>query len=142
MSDAKTVSVGCKLPNGIICQIRSKDGQVVIQAHTLKGANDARIVGGYGITDDVPADFMTEWLRLNAKHPAVVNGSIFTHADSKSAEVMAKDRREAKTGLEGIDPVKSGMLDGPVKGSPDPQALATYNKLKAENPDRNRQRVE
>jgi hypothetical protein len=135
----KLVSVGCKLPHGIHLDMKAQDGS--LQRVTLKGANDARIVGGYGITENVSAEFMTAWLKKNARHAAVVNQSIFLHNDTRSAESMAKERRDIPTGLEGIDPVKTGMLKG-ANGENDADALKAYNKARAENPDRNRQRVE
>lgn len=137
----KFVSVGCKLPHGLRMELKAKDGAIT-QAFTVVGANHARIIGGYGITEMVPADFVTEWLRRNAKHPAVVNGSIFVHADTKSAEAMAKERgNDIVTGLEAIDPVKTGMLKG-ADGEVDKAALKKYNEAKAQNPERNRQRAE
>lgn len=136
--NVKLVSVGCKLPHGLILELKTNDG---FARHTLKGANAARIVGGYGITENVPADFMAQWLKKNARHAAVVNGSIFIHSDAKSAEAMAKERQDIATGLEAIDPVKAGMLRG-ADGEVDKVALTNFNKLRAENPDRNRQRVE
>lgn len=135
MSNDKTVTVGCKLPHGLILDLKV-GGELV--RHTLKGANAARIIGGYGITENIPADFMEQWLKKNAKHPAVANGSIFLHNDTKSAESIARERREIDTGLGAIDPIKSGMLRG-EDGKDDTAALANYNKLKRENPARNAQ---
>lgn len=136
---AKTVAVGCKLPCGLVLELVTNDGIKV--RHTLKGANASRIIGGYGITENIPAEFMERWLKKNAKHPAVVNGSIFYHTDVKGAEATAKERRDLVTGLEAIDPVKAGMLRN-EQGEPDKAALAAYNELKSKNPDRNRQQVE
>lgn len=140
MSDSKAtfVSVGCKLPHGLHLDLKQNGEPVRV---TLVGANAARIVGGYGITENVPAEFMTEWLKKNAKHKAVVNGLIFVHNDMKSAESMAKERRKNDSGLEAIDPVASGMLKG-ENGQDDVGALATYNEARAKNPSRNAQRVE
>jgi hypothetical protein len=133
------VSVGCKLPNGLILDLKTNSGDA--QRVTLKGANAARIIGGYGITENVPAAFMDQWLKKNQRHPAVVNGSIFLHNDTESAEAIAKERRDIATGLDAIDPLKLGMLKGP-DGKADPEALKSYNHAKATNPERNRQRVE
>lgn len=138
--DSSTVvTIGCKLPHGLIIEARDNSGE--IQRVTLKGANDARIVGGYGITENVPADVWGAWLKRHAKFPAVVNGQVFVHTDIKSVESEAKNRREVVTGFEPIDPVKNGMLKG-AHGEPDEEALKTYRKQVSENPDRNRQRVE
>lgn len=48
MAKQKTVTVGCKLPNGLIIEV---GGQSV----ELNGANASNIIGGHGITYDVDA---------------------------------------------------------------------------------------
>jgi hypothetical protein len=135
-ASTKTVTVGCKLPNGLHLDLKANDGAT--SRVTLKGANDSRIVGGFGLTENVSAEFMERWLKKNAKHPAVVGGAIFIHSDMRSAESLAKERRDLTTGLDAIDPVKSGMLRNET-GQDDPKAIADYNKRKQENPARNRQ---
>ncbi len=54
----ETVVIGCKLPNGFYMQV----GEVV---HTIKGFNSSVVVGGHGITEDVPADLWAAWLKEN-----------------------------------------------------------------------------
>lgn len=134
------VTVGCKLPHGLRLSL-SHPNKPATEFAVLKGANASRIVGGFGLTENVPGDMMAEWLKQNAKHPAVVNGSIFIHGDARSAESIARERSKVETGLEPIDPVKSGMLRG-EDGETDKEALKNYRALQGANPDRNRQRVE
>lgn len=134
----KLVSVGCKLPHGLHLDLKGNDGNIRV---SLVGANASRIVGGYGITENVSAEFMAQWLKKNAKHPAVVDSSIFIHSDARSTEAMAKERQSVVTGLEPIDPLKNGMLRG-SDGEIDKVALAKYNEQRAVNPERGRQRVE
>lgn len=132
-----TCIVGCKLPHGLHLELKAKDGRV--RRFTLKGNNDSRIVGGYGLTDGVPTEFMTEWLRRNAEHPAVKNGMVFMHNDPRSAEAHAKERRGILTGLEPLDPiaeVKNKRIQLDAEGE------KAYRKQVAENPMRNRQIVE
>jgi len=135
----KLVSVGCKLPHGLVLSLTTGGGDVI--SHTLKGMNAKRIVGGHGITENIPADFMMMWLEKNARHPAVKNGSIFIHSHTKSAEAMARERVKNQSGLEPIDPIKNGMLKN-ENGDLDKAAVAVYNKARESNPDRNRQQVE
>ncbi len=138
---AQFVTVGCKLPNGLFLDLKTKSGDE--QRVVLKGANDSRIVGGYGLTEGVPAEFITEWLKRNARHPAVVNKHIFLHDQTESAVSIAKENREVKTGLEAIDPISNGMLKKSKDGNElDPEAVKAYNKQKATNPNRNMQQVE
>jgi hypothetical protein len=146
MSDApkieaavKVVAVGCKIPTGLHLDLVANDGAKI--RHTLKGANAARIVGGYGITENIPVEFMERWLKKNSRHPAVLSGAIFYHTDVNGAKATAKERCDLVTGLEPIDPLKTGMLRGP-DGENDRAAVADYNELKSKNPDRNRQQVE
>lgn len=138
-SSTGAVVVGCKLPHGLVLRVKNKDGSIV--EHTLNGSNASRIVGGFGLTENLPEDFMKRWLHENSRHPAVINGSVFIHNDVKSAKSMARERGELPTGFESIDPVKANMLRG-ENGENDPAALADYNRMKAKNPDRNRQQVE
>lgn len=136
-ASATTCVVGCKLPHGLHLDLVNKDGQNV--RYTLKGANAARIVGGYGFTDGVPTEFMTEWLKVNANHPAVKAGAIFIHNSTKGAEARAREGRDIRTGLEALDPVREAKARGLEL---DPAAIASYEKQKAENPVRDRQQVE
>jgi hypothetical protein len=138
-TSATTCIVGCKLPHGLVCQLFSEDNKSVVESFTIKGANDSRIVGGYGLTQGVPTAFMMEWLKRNAKHPAVANGNIFIHTNVKSAEARAKDMREQRSGLEAINPIADAKKHGLAV---DPVAEAAYKKQVQENPLRDRQIVE
>lgn len=138
-SGATTCIVGCKTPHGLVCQLFSEDGKRVIASHTIKGMNSVRIVGGYGLTDGIPTEFMTEWLKRNAEHPAVANGSVFIHTSVRGAEARAKEGRAIRTGLEAINPLADGKKHGIVV---DKESEAAYRKQVAENPMRDRQIVE
>lgn len=134
-----TCIVGCKLPHGIILELKTDAGIVV--RHTLKGMNHRRIVGGYGLTEGIPTDFMMEWLKRNERHPAVANGSIFMHTDGRSAESRAKDGRLIRTGIEPIDPLDT-KTQSRFKIAMDKAGEQAYRKQLAENPVRDRQHVE
>lgn len=99
-----TVAVGCKLPHGIHMDI-TREGKPR-ERFTLRGVNSARVIGGFGITEGVPKEFFDEWMRQHKDHPAVKQGLIFAHAQPRSVEDMAIERKELKTGLEGLDPEK------------------------------------
>lgn len=133
-----TCVVGCKLPHGLQCELRDKNGNTT-DRHVIKGMNDARIVGGYGITQGVPKSFMEEWFKRNFKHPAVVNGMIFMQTDTSSAEAQAKEGRDIRTGLESIDPLKDGTRHGIVM---DKESETEYRRQMQDNPVRDRQIVE
>lgn len=133
---ATTCVVGCKLPHGLHLDLKGKDGTV---RFTLKGNNASRIVGGYGLTENIPTDFMTEWLKRNKDHPAVKAGAVFMHTDGASAEARAKEGRSNTTGFEAIDPIAEAKRK---RIDMDPEAAKLYEQQKAENPARNRQQVE
>lgn len=124
-----TVTVGCKLQNGIILQIRQNDapkkiataanGQPIFEENPvikkiiLNGANREFIAGtGTGMTE-VPEEFMNKWLKQHASwFPAFKQGHIFVlpKNDAESKIAAANDER-APTGLEGLNAdLKTGEI--------------------------------
>ena len=95
------VTVACKLPNGLVAEFGGK-------RVTFNGANKAPIIGGFGKTEGVDKEWFDAWLaeKLAMGFKPVVNGLIF--ADEKEREVLAeaKDKAEAKTGFEPVEPIK------------------------------------
>ncbi|MGR7993840.1 hypothetical protein [Xanthobacter sp. ZOL 2024] len=130
---AGSVSVACKLPNGLALRVfrmiphieKQKDGsyrEIETAAQmgdtvTLKGyaapfgmAPNAPVAGGYAITSGVDADFWAAWLEQNAEHPVVKNGLVFASERIDSVQKQAKEQAEIKCGLEALDP------DKPMRG--------------------------
>ncbi len=97
---AQMVTVGCKLPNGIV--IRHGDKSV-----ELKGWNDEAIYFGHGLTE-VDKDFWDAWIKDHADFAPVKGGFIFAQNNFASAKAESKEKEKEKTGLEGIDPKKPG----------------------------------
>lgn len=98
------VTVGCKLPNGLVCEM----GKVGDENHTvvrLNGANSARVIGGYGLTQ-VSAEFWGAWVKKHKSLQFVRDGLVFAHGDDASASDHAKDFITKRTGFEAIDPTK------------------------------------
>lgn len=141
---AGVCTVGCKLPHGLTIELFAEDGKRVVWRQTLNGNNDSRIVGGYGLTPNVSTEHMEEWIKRNAEHPAVLNGSIFMQTGGKSAEARAKEGRKIKTGLEPVHPIEDAARFKMDLGPQDEKQKheAAYRKQVAENPVRNRQIVE
>lgn len=110
-----TVTVACKLPNGIELELRDEEGNR--QSHVIRGSAAQRrlesngqmlesvrsVVSGYGLTE-VPKDFADEWFKRNAKYQPVVSQAIFVLPDIKSAQSKARELEKVKTGLEPINP--------------------------------------
>jgi glutamate synthase domain-containing protein 1 len=106
LSSGNTVSVGCKIPNGIHMDFLTPGKP--LRRVTLRGTNASRVIGGFGITENVPKEFFDEWMRLNAEHPAVVNGFIFSMNKTNDAEARATEMKAEKNGFEPLDPDKPG----------------------------------
>lgn len=112
-----TVSVGCKLPNGMHLDI-GREGEP-IERVTLKGINSltegalirpAAKFGEYAVTKNVPKEFFEHWMSTHQNHPAVKNHLIFSHAQEESVKDMGEEFSEVKHGFEPLDPNK------PAKG--------------------------
>lgn len=102
------VTVGCKLPNGLICEL-GKFGDEDYRQVRLNGANDSSIVGGFGLTE-VSKGFWDVWVKKHARLAFVRGGHVFAMNDKDSARDFAQERAGVKTGFEALDPMK-GMSD-------------------------------
>lgn len=99
----ETVVIGCKLPNGFYMQV----GEVI---HIIKGFNSSVVVGGHGITEDVPADLWAAWLSENKDRDMVKNGFVFAHGDAKSTKAEAKEKKDTKSKTEPLPQGKDGAV--------------------------------
>ena len=99
-----TVSVGCKLPSGIHMDMNDPKPHAITRRVTLRGSNASRVVGGFGITENVDKEFVETWLKRNAELPAVKNELIFIMKNSREVSAKAKELAGVKSGMERIDP--------------------------------------
>lgn len=90
-----TITVGCKLPNGIVITTGGKSA-------TLAGANSSRIIGGYGLTA-VDKDLFEAWSKEFAQFAPLKHGLIFAQDKPAAAESQAKEQADIKSGLEPLD---------------------------------------
>lgn len=97
MAKQKTVTVGCKLPNGLIIEAGGKSVE-------LNGANASNIIGGHGITYNVDADFFNAWMAAHQDRDMVKNGFVFAHEDAKDTKAEAREKTGNETKLEAIKP--------------------------------------
>lgn len=102
-SSATTITVGCKLPNGLLCEM-GKVGDDDYRSIVLNGANSAVVHGGYGLTNNVDASFWAAWLKTHKGLPFVRKGLVFALGDAASARDHAIDLSAVKTGFEALDP--------------------------------------
>lgn len=111
------LTIGCKLPNGLVCEMGKYGDESYTQVR-LNGANSARVIGGYGLTQ-VSKDFWDAWYKKN-KGLSFMRGKeplVFAHGDESSAADHAKDNAEIRTGLEALDPFKDDRIKM-VNGAP------------------------
>lgn len=106
---AKTVSVGCKLPNGIILHHPLKPEISV----TLNGRNAAPIIGSDHGKTDVDAEFWDAWISANATFAPLTSGAIFVAKNAESLAAVAAEYKERTTGLE---PMRTDGKDPRAKG--------------------------
>lgn len=85
--------VGCKLPSGLI--IRGSGKQ-----HLLNGSRSSVIIGGYGTTENVPADIWDDFAKDFADSALIRNGVVFAVGDMASVKDAANERSTVKTGIE------------------------------------------
>jgi len=90
---AATVTVGCKLPNGLILEVGDKRVAV-------KGSNSSLLIGGHGITENVDKEFFDTWLTQNVGLQFVKAELIFAHEKATNTAAQAKEQSAEKTGLE------------------------------------------
>ncbi|WP_454813774.1 hypothetical protein [Labrys neptuniae] len=120
------VIVGCRLPHGLVLQLQEKSfnqepvmggGSRKVEvwnkvgpAVTLKGwatpidrAPTTLIVNGFAVTR-VNAEFMKEWMKQNALHPAVTSDNIIVMASTDEIKAETEGRKKEIVGFEPHDP--------------------------------------
>lgn len=68
---SKLLKLKCNTPNGVILQLR--DGEVIEVTGYL---NSDEVIDGFGITDNVDADFWATWVKENKGITLYTSGSI------------------------------------------------------------------
>ena len=118
---ADTVSVGCKLPNGLVlqlCKSRTENEQVmgggtrevtvwrkwgpryVVRGNGHPSNNPLK--NSVGITHGIPASFMREWLEQNKDTDLVRNHQVFIETNDVNLHAKAREHKDEPTGLEPI----------------------------------------
>lgn len=127
---SETVTVACKLPHGLFLDLvdpgvfKDVDPKVGVMARPVDPDNRVRIngaarpvgvplpedaaqvVGGYALTPGVPKAFWDKWLAQNKDAPYVKQNLIFAAERAGSVVGEAKEKREIRSGLEGLNPDK------------------------------------
>lgn len=119
------VSVGCKLPNGLILEMGYKLGLggsergVDYKRVELRGANQHHVQDGPapahfepGITHGVDEEFYDAWVKSHADSNIVKNKLIFKSKTHAEAKAQALDVTQRPTGMEPLNAnavAKSGV---------------------------------
>lgn len=124
---AGTVTVACKLPNGLQLQLQRFEerpsqiygggvrmeriaifyGPVVIVGGTASpyGMHPKhRMSNGYALTPNVDAEFFAKWVEQNKELEVVEKQMIFAMAKDDSLVSKTKEMEKVRTGLEPVDP--------------------------------------
>ena len=100
-----TVTVACKLPNGLHLEKIDAHG-VRTRIVTLRGPMQPwgtfspDIAHGVGLTHGVDADFFAAWMKEHADYAPVKAGLIFAAAKPEEVLAQARDRESTRTGYE------------------------------------------
>jgi hypothetical protein len=140
ITSTNTVTVACKLPHGLILRVfdmvessepmfgggwrtitkaAERPERVTLNgfARHLEKVPDHEIVGGYGITHDVPKDFWDHWYAQNKDSDFIKNNLIFANDRSLHATAEAKEKLRVRSGFEAIDPENLPARIQPAKAA-------------------------
>ncbi len=97
------VVIGCKLPNGFVMQV----GEVT---HVIKGFNHSVVVGGHGITEDVPKELWEAWVKENKDRDLYKNGFVFAHGNVESTKAEATEKAKTRSKTEPLEQTNDGAI--------------------------------
>jgi len=121
---AGTVTVACKLPNGLdlmICEEFTTHEAVMgggtrevkafrptgrgfhVKGNSAPHGVQIHTPGGYALTTGIDADMWDAWLAQNKESPLVKNHMVFALPREDSATSKAKEQAEVISGLERLD---------------------------------------
>lgn len=99
MAAPATLSVGCKLPAGLIVTHAKK-------TVFLRGSNSSNVIGGFGLTEGVDSDWYNDWTATHSDFAPLKRGMIFANGSTASAKSQAAERETERNGFEGVNPDK------------------------------------
>ena len=139
-SGGKTVTVACKLPNGLVLRTHrmvphrepapggvqettiamadSREYEVKGNASPYGSAPSGQVIGGvigYALTPNIPKDFWDAWFEQNKHSDIVKNGLIFAHVNGNKTADQAREQVKVRSGFEGIDPANPPQVSRQFK---------------------------
>jgi hypothetical protein len=114
-----TLTIACKLPQGLRIPLPTTGGELVI-----KGAGSPGAHSGHGYTHGVPKDV---WVEIEAHYGDkkwFADEHVFAMAQMEDATAKAQEREDVPAGFEKIDPNNPNKVRGigatiQVEGAPD-----------------------
>jgi hypothetical protein len=125
LPESGTVTVACKMPNGYKmrvfnmvdfdepvmgggvktrkrAELDTKYGVVVLNgfAHEKGKAPSSELIGGFGLTSGVDAQFFARWLEQNKDSAIVRNGLIFAAKSTEDVKAQAREQKKLQSGLQ------------------------------------------
>jgi hypothetical protein len=112
---ASTITIGCKLPNGLILTnpLNPSDKVTIKGLNSApRGMNDQPIEIPYATTE-VDKDFWEAWLLMhnpkNNPFKPLASGALFECGTRDNAEAVYREREKEKTGLEPLKHTENGV---------------------------------
>lgn len=96
------VTVGCRLPHGIVLEVGDK-------SFTVKGLNSSAIIGADHFTTEVDASLWNGWKAANKDSKLLSSGALFEAGSERDAKAKAKELKAEKTGFEKIEQDSNGV---------------------------------
>lgn len=144
LPESGTVTLACKLPNGIILQLFDMVEQEEVTLAGSRTINKAMpkdlepvhikgcsaphgaaimTIGGYALTHNVDAQFFAEWMRQHADSDILRARLLFAHED----RVYVEDKATESTGvLSGLQPMNKSEDGGDIR-DPNRKKLKTFS---------------
>lgn len=130
---AGVVTVGCKMPTGIILRIHQPYNETELvmgggtrdvtvyraleTTHTVWGPRNAKlrdpvdanddpilVTLGYALTPGIPADFWDVWVEQNKNSMLFKNKLVFAAARQMDVRSMVKENKDVRSGMEPLNP--------------------------------------
>ena len=117
-SPADTVTIACKLPQGLRIPLPTTGGELVIKGSGHPGAHS-----GHGYTHGIPKEVWAEIEAHYGEKAWFKNEHVFAMVQMEDATAKAQEREDVPAGFEAIDPNAPNKTRGAAliqpEGSPD-----------------------
>lgn len=143
-----TVTIACKLPNGLILKVydmvemdepvmggpprRKKEARQIGEPVTIKGNSvpmnvqlETPFQNSYALTHNVDAEFWERWYEQNKTSAIVRNGLIYASDKALNVQAFTKEHKDVRSGFERM--AQAGDPRSPARVKDDPERMAQRN---------------